>query len=86
MTRGYADGLLGLGDPLTFFHRKLMVDLAAKYRVPAMYNEREYATASSNSDSRAIRAELDRRHAERMRPAARRISSASPWKSRKAQT
>jgi putative tryptophan/tyrosine transport system substrate-binding protein len=86
MRRGHADALLVLGDPLTFFHRKLIVELAAKNGLPAMYNEREYATASSNSDSRAIRAELDRRHAERMRPAARRISSASPWKSRKAQT
>jgi putative ABC transport system substrate-binding protein len=43
MRRGHADALLVLGDPLTYFHRKLIVDLAAKNRLPAMYNEREYA-------------------------------------------
>jgi len=43
MRREHADALLVLGDPLTFFHRKLIVDLAAKNGVPAMYNEREYA-------------------------------------------
>ena len=43
MKREHADALLVLGDPLTFFHRKLIVDLAAKHGLPAMYNEREYA-------------------------------------------
>jgi len=45
MTREHADGLLVLGDPLTFFHTKRIVELAAKHRLPAMYNERQYASA-----------------------------------------
>jgi len=45
ITRKHADALLVLGDPLTFFHSKRIVELAAKYRLPAMYNERQYASA-----------------------------------------
>jgi putative ABC transport system substrate-binding protein len=43
MTRERADVLLVLGDVLTFFHRKQITELAATHRLPAMYNEREYA-------------------------------------------
>ncbi len=43
MTRERANALLVLGDVLTFFHRKRITELAAKHRLPAMYNEREYA-------------------------------------------
>ncbi len=41
---GHADALLVLGDPLTAFHSKHIVGLAAKHRLPSMYNERFYAT------------------------------------------
>ncbi len=43
MRTGHAGALLVLGDPLTFFHQKLIIALAAKHSLPAMYNEREYA-------------------------------------------
>jgi len=43
MTGEHADALLVLGDPLTFFHRKWITELAAKHRLPTMYNEPEYA-------------------------------------------
>jgi len=37
--------LFELPDPLTFFNRKLIVEFAAKHRLPAMYSFREYVDA-----------------------------------------
>ena len=38
--RGRADALLVLRNPITAAHKKKVVDLAAKHRLPAMYEER----------------------------------------------
>ncbi len=43
MSRERADGLLAFGGPLLFTHRRQIVDLAAKHRLPATYPVREYA-------------------------------------------
>ena len=43
--REHAGALLVLGDSLTFGHRTRIVDLAAKSRLPAMYEVREFAAA-----------------------------------------
>jgi putative ABC transport system substrate-binding protein len=43
--REQADALIVLGDPLTYAHRTHIVDLAAKSRLPAMYELREFAAA-----------------------------------------
>jgi len=37
--------LFELPDPLTFFHRELIAEVAAKHRLPAMYSFREYVDA-----------------------------------------
>ena len=39
---GQADALFQFPNPTFFENRKLLVDLAAKYRVPAVYNAREF--------------------------------------------
>ena len=43
--REQAGALIVLGDPLTFVHRTRIVELAAKSRLPAMYELREFAAA-----------------------------------------
>jgi putative ABC transport system substrate-binding protein len=43
--REQAAALIVLGDPLTYAHRTHIVDLAAKSRLPAMYELREFAAA-----------------------------------------
>ena len=43
--REHAGALIVLGDSLTFVHRTRIVDLAAKSRLPAMYELREFAAA-----------------------------------------
>jgi len=45
MTSEHADALLVLGDPLTFFYSNRITELAARHRLPAIYNERMYASA-----------------------------------------
>ncbi len=37
--------LLELADPLTFFHRRLITEVAARHRLPAMYSFREWVDA-----------------------------------------
>ena len=41
MTRGRPDALIMLPSPMLFGERRRIVDLAAKYRLPTMYNNRE---------------------------------------------
>ena len=41
MTRERAGAVLVLADPMTFFHRTRLADLAAKRRLPAMYGVRD---------------------------------------------
>jgi putative ABC transport system substrate-binding protein len=38
-------GLLVTGSPLTFFHRNLIIALAARHKLPAIYFERAFITA-----------------------------------------
>jgi putative ABC transport system substrate-binding protein len=45
MVREKADGLVVLADALFFSHRKRLVDLVAKNRLPAIYGMREFAEA-----------------------------------------
>src|SRR6266404_5099473 len=45
MTRERAGAVLVLSDPMTFFHRIRLADLAAKRRLPAMYGVRGYVDA-----------------------------------------
>ncbi len=45
MTRERADGLLVFGDTLFFVQRARLVELAARHRLPAMYNRVEYVRA-----------------------------------------
>jgi putative ABC transport system substrate-binding protein len=39
---GHADALFHFPNPTFYINRKLLVDLAAQYRLPAMYNAREF--------------------------------------------
>ena len=43
--RGHARALITVDDPLTIFHRARIVDFAAKNRLPAMYQVREFVDA-----------------------------------------
>ena len=44
-TKGRADGLLVLGNPILNAHRKQIVDLAVKHRLPATYTRPEFIDA-----------------------------------------
>jgi putative ABC transport system substrate-binding protein len=45
MTEGRANALIVLGDGMFNANRTLILDLAAKSRLPAMFNEEEYVLA-----------------------------------------
>ena len=45
MTRERAHALFGVPGVLTFEHRKTIVDLAAKHRIPAMWGHRQFVEA-----------------------------------------
>jgi putative ABC transport system substrate-binding protein len=47
MTMERAQALLVLADPITYFHRRRLADLAIKHRLPMMGGLREYAEAGS---------------------------------------
>ncbi len=61
MTRERAGAVLVLADPMTFFHRTRIADLAAKRRLPAMYGVRESIDAGGLMSYWANRADLYRR-------------------------
>jgi len=42
MAKGRADAMLEFPSPMFFVERKRMVELATRYRMPAMYNAREF--------------------------------------------
>jgi putative ABC transport system substrate-binding protein len=42
---GRADALIEMGTPLTYAHRHLLIDFAARRRLPAVYSEREFTEA-----------------------------------------
>jgi putative ABC transport system substrate-binding protein len=45
LPREHADALLTLADPLTVFHRDRIIEMAAKSRLPGMYEERGFVEA-----------------------------------------
>jgi putative ABC transport system substrate-binding protein len=61
MTRERAGAVLVLADPMTFFHRTRIADLAAKRRLPAMYGVRESVDAGGLMSYWANQADLYRR-------------------------
>ena len=63
MTRERADGLLVFGDAMFFVQRTRLVALAAKHRLPAMYNRVEYVRAGGLMAYAANDIEQERRAA-----------------------
>jgi putative ABC transport system substrate-binding protein len=61
MTSKRAGAVLVLADPLFFFHRARLADLAAKRRLPAMYGVREFVDAGGLMSYWAHQADLYRR-------------------------
>ena len=61
MTRDQVGALLVLSDPMTFFHRNRLADLAARHRLPAMYGVRGYVDAGGLMSYWAHQADLYRR-------------------------
>ena len=45
MTRARADALLVLGDPIFWYQRSRITELATKHRLPAMFGQREFVEA-----------------------------------------
>ena len=61
MTRKRAEAVLVVADPLYFFHRTQLADLAAKHRLPAMYGTRSFTDAGGLMSYWAHQADLYRR-------------------------
>jgi putative ABC transport system substrate-binding protein len=61
--KGRANGLAVLTDPVTVYHRKQLADLAAKYRLPAIYSERLFVEAGGLMSYGANDREMHRRAA-----------------------
>jgi putative ABC transport system substrate-binding protein len=58
-----ANGLAVLTDPVTVYHRKQLADLAAKYRLPAIYSERLFVEAGGLTSYGANDRDMRRRAA-----------------------
>jgi putative ABC transport system substrate-binding protein len=63
MAKGHADALFEFPSPMFFQERRRLVDLAAKYRLPAMYNAKEFVEVSGLIAYGASVPELNRRTA-----------------------
>jgi putative ABC transport system substrate-binding protein len=63
MTRGRTDALIVLPSAMLFGERRRVVDLAAKHRLPAAYNAREYVDLGGFMAYGASIADLRRRAA-----------------------
>jgi putative ABC transport system substrate-binding protein len=61
MTKERAEGVLVLSDPMTFFHRARIAELAAKRRLPTMHGVRGYVDAGGLMSYWAYQADLYRR-------------------------
>ena len=61
MTRERADALIVFPSPMLFIERRRIVDLAAKHRLPSMYNAREYVELGGLIAYGASIADLTRR-------------------------
>ena len=64
LTREHAEALISLPSPMLFVEHQRIVDLAAKSRLPAMYNAREFVEAGGLMAYGANIVELFRRAAE----------------------
>jgi len=62
-SREHANALSVLTDPVTLYHRKELVDLAAKHHLPAIYSERLFVEAGGLMSYGASDRELHRRAA-----------------------
>jgi putative ABC transport system substrate-binding protein len=63
MTKGHADALFEFPSPMLYVARRRIVDLAAQYRLPAMYNAREFVEIGGLISYGASVPELNRRTA-----------------------
>jgi putative ABC transport system substrate-binding protein len=63
MTKNRVDGLIVIADPLLSQHHALIVDVAAKNRLPAIYAERTIVVAGGLMSYQADLADLNRRAA-----------------------
>jgi putative ABC transport system substrate-binding protein len=63
MAKGHADALFEFPSPMLYLGRKLLVEFAAKYRLPAMYNAREFVDVGGLISYGANVPELNRRTA-----------------------
>jgi putative ABC transport system substrate-binding protein len=63
MARERVEALFVLGDPVFWFHRRLLADLEVKYRLPAMHNLRDYVEAGGLASYGVDLADLNRRSA-----------------------
>ena len=61
MTKARADAVLALSDPMTFFHRTRIADLAVKRRLPTVHGARGYVDAGGLISYWASQADLYRR-------------------------
>jgi putative ABC transport system substrate-binding protein len=61
--REHADALFVLPDPLTLLHRRVIADLAAKHRLPAMYGFKEFVDAGGLMSYGTMQTDLHRRAA-----------------------
>jgi putative ABC transport system substrate-binding protein len=63
IAKGHADALFEFPSPMFFQERRRLVDLAAKYRLPAMYNAKEFVEVGGLIAYGASVPELNRRTA-----------------------
>jgi putative ABC transport system substrate-binding protein len=63
MAKGHADALFEFPSPMLYQARRRIVDLAAQYRLPAMYNAREFVEVGGLISYGASVPELNRRTA-----------------------
>jgi ABC-type uncharacterized transport system substrate-binding protein len=63
MAKGHADALFEFPSPMLFQERRRLVDLAAKHRLPAMYNAKEFIEVGGLIAYGASVPELNRRTA-----------------------
>jgi putative ABC transport system substrate-binding protein len=61
MAKGHADALFEFPSPMLYQERERIVDLAANYRLPAMYNAREFVEAGGLISYGANVPDLNRR-------------------------
>jgi putative ABC transport system substrate-binding protein len=61
IAKGHADALFEFPSPMLYQERQLLVDLAEKYRLPAMYNAREFVQVGGLISYGANIPELNRR-------------------------